>query len=217
MAEVITLEASRRQVIGKKVRQLRRQGQIPAVLYGPEFEPIALSINQRELRNTLAQAGGTKLIELHVDGEKIPALARSVQREPIRGEMLHVDFYRVSMDRPISAEVPVVLVNESPAVASGSAILNHIMNTIEVEALPAQLPDHIEVDLSTLTEVGAQLRVSDLKVPEGARILARPEEPVVRLDHVAAAEIEEEAGEGLFMVESQEVEVITERKREEEE
>jgi len=213
MSEAITLEATPRQITGKQVKQLRRQGQIPATIYGPDFTPMNLSIAEKPLRLALAKAGGTQIIELNVNNQKIPALAREVQRHPLTGGLLHVDFYRVAMDRPIRAEVPVLFVNESPAVASREAIAIHVLTSIEIEALPANLPPHIEVDMSTLTKVGDQLLVSDLNLPETIKVLTEGDELLVKLDYPEA--VEEEAP--LAEISADAVEVITERKREEEE
>jgi len=219
MAEFIQLGVQKREIIGKRVRALRRDGFVPAVVYGPDSEPLNLSIERHELRSVLSQAGGTQLIELNVEGsESIPTLARHVQRDPVRGNVLHVDFYRVSMTRLISAEVPVVLVNESPIVSSGGAVVNHPMSSLTIEALPAHLPPHIEVDMSLLAQVGDQLLVQDLVLPEGATALSDPDELVVKLDYPRQiAEEEEEEEELLFGEETAEIEVITERKEEDEE
>ena len=220
MPEFIKLGVQTRDIIGKRVRALRRDGIVPAVVYGPDSEPLSLSIDQLELRSVLMQAGGTQLIELNVEGgEAIPTLARHVQRDPVRGNVLHVDFYRVAMNRPISAEVPVILVNETPIVSSGGAVIMHPLSSLTIEALPAQLPPHIEVDLSLLKEVGDQLLVEDLVLPEGATALTDGADLVVKLDYPRqiVEEEEEEEEELLFGEESAEVEVITERREEEEE
>jgi large subunit ribosomal protein L25 len=220
MADFIQLGVKKRDVVGKQVRTLRREGFVPAVVYGPESDPLNLSIDQLELRAVLMQAGGTQLIELNVDsGENIPTLARHVQRDPVRGDLMHVDFYRVSMNRPISADVPVILVNESPIVSSGGAVVIHPMSSLSIEALPAALPPHIEVDMSLLQEVGDQLLVEDLNLPEGAVAQVDGAELVVKLDYPRQIieEEEEEEEELLFGEEVPEVEVITERRQEEEE
>lgn len=219
MSENITLEANVREITGKKVKQLRRAGQIPAVIYGPEFENINLVIPELELRQTLAQAGGTQIIELHIGKDKMPALVKKVQRDPIRGDLLHVDFYHVAMDRVIRAEVPLLLVNEPPMVVRREAIATQILSSVEVEALPADFPPHIDVDISVLNEVGEHLLISDLYVPDTLTIIADPDELIVKLDYAQALEVEEEEEEELLEVvgAAGEVEVITERKEEEEE
>ena len=218
MSDMIVLEATQRDVTGKKVKQLRREGRLPGVVYGPEMEPMKLEFDTRELRQTLLRAGGTQIVELHVGKEKIPTLARDVQRDPVRGDMLHVDFYRVSLTRKLTAQVPVVLVGESPAAASGTASVDHILTSLEIEALPTDLPPQIEVDLSMLKEAGDQIKVADLVLPAGCEAMADPEELVARAEYYEAiVEGEDDEEEGLFFDESPEVEVIRERKSDEDE
>jgi large subunit ribosomal protein L25 len=209
MAEFIPLEVEKREVVGKQVKRLRREGKVPAVVYGPDLEPLSLSIDERELRHVLLEAGGTQLIEL--------TLARSVQRDPVVGSMLHVDFYQVSMNRPITAEVPVILSGELPMVETGAAVLIQGTNSLLIEALPAHLPPHIEVDITVLENIGDQILVGDLEMPGDARTLTDDTELVVKLDYPRMIEEEEEEEEELlFLEETPEVEVITERGEEEE-
>ncbi|MBN1311254.1 MAG: 50S ribosomal protein L25 [Anaerolineae bacterium] len=218
MTENITLEASVREVVGKHVRHYRRQGQIPATVYGPGFSPMNLFIGEPDLRRALAKAGGTQLIELQLGKETITTLAREVQRHPIRGDLLHVDFYRVAMDRVIRAEIPVVLAEESAAVASREAIAIQHLNSIEIETLPGNLPPHIEVDMSQINAVGEQVTVGDLKLPSTIRIITPLDEVVVRLDYAETMEEEVKEGEELEIASvSAEPEVITARKEEGEE
>lgn len=214
MAETITLEATIRDVIGKHVRHYRRAGQIPATIYGRDFSPVNLFVGEVDLRQVLVKAGGTHLIELHFGDQTVQSLAREVQRHPLRGDLLHVDFYRVDMDRPIRAEIPVLMVHESPAVASKEAIAILHLNSIEIETLPANLPPHIEIDMSQLTAVGDQLTVGDLKLDSTIKIITSLDDVVVKLDY--AETIEVEAPEAIGPV-SAEVEVITAKKEEEEE
>lgn len=219
MPDYIQLAVEERSVTGKKVRQLRREGIIPAVLYGPEVEPLNLSINARDLRMVLRDAGGTNLIELVMGDTTIPTLAREVQRDPIRGDILHVDFYRVSMTRVISADVPVVVFGEHELVTTGAAVLVQGMNTITVEALPGNLPSQIEIDMAQLEEIGDQILLGDVTRPEGVRFLTDDTELVVKLDYPVMPEEEEEEVEEemLFGEEGAEPEVISERRDEDEE
>nr|MBN1229808.1 50S ribosomal protein L25 [Anaerolineae bacterium] len=219
MSDPLKLEIQNRDIIGKKVRHLRREGLIPAVVYGPESEPITISIQQGPLRQTLLDAGGTQVIELQLGKEAIPVLARKVQREPIRGDILHVDFYRVSMTRLIAADVPILLVNESPAVESGMGTIMQGMSNLSIEALPGDLPSHIEVDISKLDEVGMQITVGELDLPKGCTAQTDLNELVIKIDYMRLEEeIKEEVEkEELFIDGEQEVEVIRERREEDEE
>jgi len=213
MSETFKLEAATRDVVGKKVGRYRRAGQIPAVVYGPGFEPINIFVNEPELRQTLLKAGGTHLIELGLGGETVPTLVRDVQRDSIRGGLMHVDFYRVSMDRLLRAEIPVHLVGVSPAVMRKEAIAIHPTSTIHIECLPGDLPAHIDVDISGLLAVGAQILVGDLELPENIRVITALDDLVVKLDYAEAMMTAEEE---LEVAASAEVEVITARKPEEE-
>jgi len=215
MSEFITLDATKRTITGKQVKQLRRQGLIPAVVYGRDSEPLNLTIDARELRQVLLDAGGTQIIEIHVDGKKIPTLAREVQRNPLGGDILHVDFYQVSMNRPIRAEVPVLIVGENELVDSGAAVLLHVLNTLTVEALPADLPASIDVDISGLKEIGDRITVGDLTLPAGCTAIDDAAEMLVKLDYARVEEEEEEAEEELLFEETPEVEVIREAREDE--
>lgn len=214
MSETFTLEAVARDVKGKAVRHNRRQGQIPGVIYGPDFEPMPIFVAEPALRHILARAGGTHLIEISVGKDKVATLAREVQRDPLRGGLIHVDFYRVAMDRLIRTEVPIVLVGQSPAVARKQAIIFHPMSSVEIETLPGNLLESIRVDLSGLTQIGDQVTVGDLIVPENVRIIAPADEMVLKLDYAESVAVEEEVPATPV---SAEVEVITARKEEEEE
>jgi large subunit ribosomal protein L25 len=209
-----------RDIVGKKVRRLRREGKVPAVMYGPETAAMSLTVDHRELRQTLLKAGGTQIINIEVDGkEAYPTLARAVQRDPIRGDILHIDFYKVDLNQPIRAEVPVTISKEPKIVTGGAGIITHLMSTLEVEALPNNIPTHLEVDLSGLN-IGDIFSAGSILLPDGVTSYADPDEPVFKIDYAASSpETEdEEADELLGLVEpSSEPEVIRSRKEEDEE
>lgn len=211
--EQLTLTAQPRTVTGKQVRQLRREGLIPAVVYGHRTEPTPLSLEERQLRQVLQQAGGNQLIRLQVGGEEAPrmVLLREVQREPIKRRLLHVDLYEVVMTERIRAEIPVVFTGASPAVRSGQGILHHGLEAVEVECLPGDLIPHIEVSLDQLTEVDQEIRVGDLNLGEKIEILSDPDELIVRVIPVEA----EEVVEGVAPEAEAQVEVIKREKPEE--
>lgn len=215
MAETITLEATRRDVIGKHVRKLRAEGIIPGVLYGPTFEPIALQMAWTDLRPALLQAGGSQLIKLNIDGEAYDTLVRRVDRSPIRGDVLHVDFYRVRMDVVIRTEIRIVLTGNVHALETFGASLNQEMNSIEIECLPGNLPAEVLVDVSGITQVGNMILVSDLPALPGVTYLQDPQAVVVTTAYMERAEEagEEEEERGEFESEA-EPELI--RRREEE-
>lgn len=195
MAETMVLQAAKRTVTGKEVRHLRREGIIPGVLYGPGFDALSVQVPWIDLRPVLLEAGGSRVIELVVDGEKYNALVRSVQRTPIRGDVMHIDFYRIQMDVAIRTEVPIVLTGSADAIEDADGVLVHELMTITVECLPSDLPSEIPVDVSGLTEVGQMILVSDLPELPGVTYHDAPDTVVVTTTYQqrATAEEEEEA------------------------
>jgi large subunit ribosomal protein L25 len=145
------------------------------------------------LQKVLAKAGGNVLIALKIGRKKpVSALAREIQRDTIRHNILHVDFYQVVMTEKIAAEVPLVLTGEAPAVGEHGGILVHGLNTVEVQCLPADLPSAVEVDLSSLAEFNDTVTVADLQVPSLVTILSEPESVVARIEAPRIVEEEEE-------------------------
>lgn len=218
----VELEARKRSLFGSKVKRLRREGWVPGVIYGRDFESVPLQFDRHDLRHVLSQVGGSQLVNIKIDGADEPesALLRDVQRNVITGDLLHVDFYRVMMTETITTEIPLLTTGESPVVEQKEGILLHGVSEVEVECLPGDLVDALEVDLSELAEVGQAILVQDLAVPSGISILTDPDEMIVRLVpleevvlEVPAAELEEE----LIMAEELEgVEVIGEAEEGEE-
>jgi large subunit ribosomal protein L25 len=177
----IELRAATRDTLGKKTRFLRREGVTPANLYGHNLKSTALQIETPSLKHTIAEAGTSSLIALKIDGEKSPrmVLIRGFQRDPLRGELLHADFYQVKMAEKIKVEVPLSLVGEAPAVTELDGIMLQDLNSVEVECLPADIPHDIEVDLSPLVSIDQALHVSDLTVGKGVTILTDQDKAIV--------------------------------------
>lgn len=198
------LKVTRRAVTGKKVNVLRRQGITPVHLYGPGAESQTLQVETNVLKKLLGQTGRTALIELHVSGEKGSkrVLVREIQRSPVGGELLHVDFVQVSMTKKIKVEVPLILVGESPALRQKQNMLEHGLTSIQVECLPDEIPAQIELDISGLTESGQAIRVKDIPVSGQVTLFDDPDRMVLRITErylekeevvKAAAEVTEEA------------------------
>lgn len=190
------INAQMRTLTGKKVSQLRRQDIVPGTLYGPKNDPLSVQFNRRELENTLRQAGGTHLVDVNVDNKVVPAIAREVQRDVIRGDILHVDFFVVDMAVRIRAEIPVVLVGESPLVASRRGIMITGPHALTIETLPARLSDHITIDVSNLSEIGATISVKDLNLGADVTIINDPDEMIVRIVQPSAARSQEQSESG---------------------
>jgi large subunit ribosomal protein L25 len=177
----VKLSATRRTALGRQVGQLRRDGQLPAVVYGPGLEPAPIQLNAREAARLLRNVAGAELIELDVDGEARNVLLQDIQRHSLRGEFLHVDFYAVDMSRPIRARIPVRLVGTSYAVQSLSGVLVRGLTEIEVECLPGDLVSAIESDLGELKEIGQAIHVRDLYLPKAITVLTEPDELIARV------------------------------------
>ncbi len=213
MAEVYSLEAQARTVIGKQVKALRRQDLIPGVIYGAGSEPVHVSCPRRPLEIMLQRAGGTHLITVTVDGTTHTALARAVQRDKVKRNILHVDFMRVDLLKKLRTDIPVVFVGE-PKLAADLQITENVMS-VTVECLPTDIPEHISVDLSNLNAPGDQITVGDLPKIPNVDIIMDPNEVLVRVEQLAA-EVEEEAPAAETAVPA-EPEVLEKGKKEEEE
>jgi len=211
-AKQVELSAVRRTVLGKQVKQLRRQGWTPGVMYGHGYESVPLKFEMRELQRLLSETGGSQLVGIKIKGQAEPemALVRDVQRDPIRQTILHVDFYRVKMTERLTTEIPLELIGESPIAALNEGILLQGISSIEVECLPGDLVDAIEVDLSELVELDQALYVRDLAIPSGIDVLTDTNEMIVRVVPIAEEEVFEAELEEVEMPGAMEVEVITE-------
>ncbi|HKF00099.1 MAG TPA: 50S ribosomal protein L25/general stress protein Ctc [Actinomycetes bacterium] len=195
------LAAEPREATGKgPARRTRAAGRVPAVLYGHGMTPQHLSVDARDLEFAMrTDAGENVLLSLQVGRRRQLALAKEIQRHPVRGSFVHVDFIAVRRGEKVTVGVPVQLVGEAPGVREGG-ITNHELRQVNVEAEVTSVPESIEADVSGLG-IGDVLRVADLKAPEGATILDSPEDPVVAVvpptvEAEAAAEGEAEAAEG---------------------
>lgn len=194
-ASVLTVQP--RQGTGKgQARRLRQQGFLPAVLYGRDAGNIPVIIKLKELQKVLEKEGERALVkvQLEKDGarQEYTALLREVQRDPLRGDLLHVDLYQVPAGEKITVTVPVVLEGEPRGVKAGG-ILQHGLSELEIECLPADLPEAIVVDVSSL-DIGDHLTVADIQPPKGVKILSDPESliaTVVELEKGEEAEAEE--------------------------
>jgi len=194
--EQMELSATTRETLGRKVRFLRHQGITPAHLFGHNVESVALQCDTAQLKRVLAQTGQTRLISLKLDKAKKPrnVVVREVQRESCTGELLHVDFYQVSMAEKIRVEVPIVPVGEAPALKLKENFLAQELNSLTVECLPDEIPNSVELDMGSLTEVEQAIRVKDITLDEGITVLNNPEQLVVKISarHVVEEVVEEE-------------------------
>jgi large subunit ribosomal protein L25 len=194
MAEQVELQAEKRTVTGKAVRNLRRVGVLPANLTGRKQEAQAIQVDAHEFEKLLKAHGRTTIIKLAIapSSQTQNAVIGRVSRDPISGAIEHIDFRHVVMTEVMRARVPLHVVGESPAVKAREGILLHLLNDLEVEALPANLPEAIEVDVSSLGAVDAAIYVKDLTLPEKVKVITDAEEPVIKVTQTRAA-VEEAA------------------------
>lgn len=210
----LELEVSKRDIKGKKVRFLRRGGLIPCNIFGHGIESIPVQVDVRKLGHLLARAGGTDLISLKMADAASPSkvLIRDIQRNPMTGEPIHVDFYQVRMTEKLKADVPLVFVGEAPASKLKNVSLLHAMNSLQIEALPDDLPHNIEVDISSLAVPEQSLHVKDVKVSDKVTILTDPEQMIIKVAEVRKeAEVVAAPAEA---VEGEEVEAAEEKQEE---
>jgi large subunit ribosomal protein L25 len=188
----VVLQAEARPGTGKSVtRKLRAAGKVPAVLYGRGLEPLALTVDRLALSKVFkTDAGRNVLIDLKVDGDNHLTLARDLQRDPLRGTIVHVDFLKIARDVAIEVDVPIHITGESPGVKEGGVIEHHIWS-VHVSCLPTSVPDRLDADVSGMV-IGDMLRVGDLAIPEGVTILTNPEEAVLGVVVPQVLKVEEE-------------------------
>ena len=188
--EKVVLKASKRDVVGKQVKALRREGKLPAVIYGRHTDPININLDAHSASLALAKTTSSSLVTIDVEGAEHLTLVREKQRDYIKNRLLHVDFMAVSLTEKLRTAVSVHFVGVSPAVKDFNAVLVHNLEEIEVECLPADLPERIDVDISVLNRPGEGIRLKDVHVSDKVRLLGDPETMVA----VATfAKVEEEA------------------------
>ena len=188
--------AERRSLFGRKVRRLRNEGLLPANIYGKDFKSVAVQVNYRDFERIFKNVGETQLLYVDLDKEEIPVLVHSVQKNPLTGELLHADFLKVNLGEKVSAMVPVVDIGESPAEKQGVGTVVFYINELEVEALPTDIPERIEVDISSLSEVDQSILVADLRLDRSKlEIKANPDELVAKVEAVKKEEENHEAKE----------------------
>jgi large subunit ribosomal protein L25 len=203
----IELKVNKREILGKKVKHLRRQGITPVHLFGHGIESLALQCDTGELERVLGQAGQTRLISLKLAKEKKPrtAVVREFDRDWRKGELLHVDFYQVRMEEKIKLEVPVVLVGEAPALKSKTNMLEHELGTLTIECLPVKIPNSFEVDISSLAELDQAIRVKDITLDKDITVLNNPDLVVAKISLRPVEKIEEKVVEEVVEEEAAEV------------
>lgn len=199
--EKYVIEAQKREIIGKKVKALRREGLLPAVIYGAGFEPQAITLDSKMVVKTLKVIGANTLVTIKLGKKEHLALVRDVQREVIKRDLLHIDFQAVSLEESISTTVPILIVGEAPAVEAFDSVLSSALDELQIEAKAKDLPDSVTVDVSSLEEIGDNILVKDIVIPGDVKVLDDPEEIVIVASAPTLMEEEPEVEEGAELFE----------------
>lgn len=187
-----TLKVEKRTVFGKKVKKLRREGVLPATVYGKDIKSLSVQVPIKDFGKVFKEEGETGLIEISLDSEKArPVLIKNVQFDPRLSTPIHADFYQVNLTEKIKTMVPVESVGEPKAVLDKIGLLEVPHAEIEVECLPTDLPDKIEVDVSHLANIDEEIKVADIKIPDGVTILTEPAQILFKIGELVTKEAEE--------------------------
>jgi len=223
MSEKIIIEAQKRTITGKKVGALRRQGILPGIIYGrirkDQIEPIPIQLDMHVASLIIRKMTGSSLVTLDVEGEKYPVILREAQRDIIYGTLRHVDFMAVSLSEKLQTSVSIELIGQAPAEINMAAVVVTGISELEIECLPQDLPERIEVDATTLVDIDSAIYVKDLNLPPNIDVLSDPEELIAGVTYVIIEEEEEEEEEGELaelLEEDVEPEVIEKGKKEDE-
>lgn len=193
--EKIQLNAKKRTIFGRKVKRLRKQGTLPANIYGGQIKSLPVEVSLKEFQKVYQEVGETRIVDLSLASKLRSVLIHNVQLNPLTRMPLHADFYQVNLKQKVKTKVPIELIGESPAVAEKTGLLLQTLNEVEIEALPTDLPKKISLDVSGLSQIDQELKISDLKVPKGVTILTDSNLDVVKVGELVSKEAEEIARE----------------------
>lgn len=191
MAKALTIKAKLRE--NKKPNALRANGFVPATVYGHGFTSESIQISAKEF-SKIPHKAYSHINELDIDGEKFPVLIRNVQIDPVKDFYLNVEFYKIKADEKIKVKVPLNYIGHSAAVLAGGVLIISY-NEIEIQCLPKDIPDAIDVSLEQIKEIGEAIHAKDLKVKENIQILAKPDEVIAKVEIAKTHEVEEKAPE----------------------
>jgi len=185
------LKADVRTISGKQVKHLRREGVTPANIFGKNFTSVSIQIPVKDFEPVYTKVHETGLVDLAVGKDVYPVLIHNVQRHPISGDVIHVDFYKVNLKEKVKTSIPVIGIGEAKAEKDKIGALMQSLNEVEVEALPAELPENIEINVEHLAEIDDHILVSDIKAPSGVEILTSPDSTIFRITELVSQEAEE--------------------------
>jgi len=185
------IKVEERKIFGKKLKFLRRDGILPANLYGKDLKSIAIQIAYKEFEKVFKEVGTTGIVDVEVSGKVMPTLIHNLQTSYKRVP-LHADFFKVNLKEKIKTMIPLSFIGEPVAVAEKQGLLMEIVREVEVEALPDDLPEKIEVNVESLAQVGDHILVEAIKVPQGTKILTDPDQTIVKIGELVTKEVEKE-------------------------
>jgi large subunit ribosomal protein L25 len=186
------LKVEERKVLGKQVKKLRRDGILPCNIYGKGIKSTAVQVPQKDFDAVYKEAGETGLVDIELGDKVTPVLIHNMQKD-FRGNILHADFFQVNLKEKVKTMIPLEIVGEPKAVLDKIGLLMNILSEVEVEALPAELPENIEVNVEHLTNIDDQVTVADLKVPEGVTVLTEAEQVISKIGELVTKEAAAEA------------------------
>lgn len=187
------LEVEKRKLTGRKVKALRREGLLPANVYGKKIKSISVQAEAKEVEKVFDEVGETGLVDLKIKGEKEarPVLLHNPQFHPVDDDLLHLDFYQVDLTQKVTADVSIELSGEAPAVEKGEGILVQLLSEVEVEALPTDLPEKFVVDVSKLEKLDDAITIADLKVDEKVKVEAEKDQIIAKITEQEEEIVEE--------------------------
>ena len=189
----VVLKATKREALGKKVGALRRAGKLPAVLYGHRIESTPIMLDAHEATLSLSHLTSSSLVMIDLDGQEYPALVREKQRDYLKNRLLHLDFQVISMTEKVTTKVGIELTGTAPAVKEFSAVIVTVLNELEIECMPQDLPQRVVIDISGLAEIGAGIHVRDVVISDKVKILDDPAEMIVVASATREEKVVEEA------------------------
>lgn len=193
--EKVQLQAGLRTIAGRKVKTLRKSGLLPGNIYGKKTKSMAISIPLSDFEKVHKKVGETGIVELVIGKEARPVLIRNIQHEPLKGMAIHVDFFQVDLHEKVQAKVPVEIIGTAPAVTSKLGVLLTLLDEVEVEALPQDIPEKISVDVGSLSEVGAIIKVGDITNIAKVKLLTPGDREIIKVAPLVSKEAEKQAAE----------------------
>ncbi len=189
MADIAHIQVQPRSVTGRRVEQLRREGVLPATVYGRGLDSVTVQLPYTAARDLLNNQGPNTLMDLTVEGEASsrPVVIRQISQDPVSRSLLHLEFYQVDMARPLQASVPVVTSGIAPAVSRYGGMVVQVLDRVLIEALPADFPDQVVVDLAPLTTLESQIHVRDVVPPSGVKLIGDQAHLVVQVQRTRAS------------------------------